>query len=680
MSDEHDGGASGYVIPHSSTPLPSFDHFVYHSHADDDSQAVIDFTSRKLKASTPTAEDHRDHDDDGGDDDCDGIDDCDDDGLGEPDEDLDEEEVEQSQVSSSYPDYDSWYDSWYDYRAKAVIDLRTARACGLYPEDHRYHYQYDYSFPKSKSSSTAGPRGVPPSTTPPTAASHSGDVPFTSEPPSTTITSSSQPHAQGTTKRRRAKRTEEERIEYLRADPYVAQFEAYRVLNNKSAYALDQRNMLFTKDPDIRKFDAERVLCNSQRRAQKAALLPDFKGSISTIRQLNPGGVPGCIEDVDELLSDVDVDAEDTHEHHHEHDHEIEHDNEDGDAEEPPHTRNTRSNGRRKKASSLSLSISSSSSSSSEEEDEDDDGDEEGERKRERKRRRVDGPTAATTTTSGRGYSSASQHHHVPPPPRLGSVSARLGPLPSSSSSHGAKRSSYNSAHPHQASGKYVAMSPPYTVNGAGAKWDSYQQQTQQRYSAGSGSRRLQQHLPGCPQQRERERERQWERDVEQEREGEVEDVDAEGEVDGEEYPVRFGWGRAPGYHQHHQQHSQHQQNGDGSARRVAPVVRRPNVGVGLADLDSVGGRKQFIASSILHLFTTTYESTDDLPISSLLTYLNAAMPVDKHEDFDTAEVVKYVVALSGMPAASAGFGERWRVVLQGDIVRIANVSRMMLS
>lgn len=31
-------------------------------------------------------------------------------------------------------------------------------------------------------------------------------------------------------KRRRAKRSEEERIDYLRADPYVAQFEAYRVL------------------------------------------------------------------------------------------------------------------------------------------------------------------------------------------------------------------------------------------------------------------------------------------------------------------------------------------------------------------------------------------------------------------------------------------------------------------
>ena len=36
----------------------------------------------------------------------------------------------------------------------------------------------------------------------------------------------SQPQA----KRRRAKRTEEERIEYLRSDAYVAKFEAYRVL------------------------------------------------------------------------------------------------------------------------------------------------------------------------------------------------------------------------------------------------------------------------------------------------------------------------------------------------------------------------------------------------------------------------------------------------------------------
>ena len=46
-----------------------------------------------------------------------------------------------------------------------------------------------------------------------------------SEAPSTTA-EASQPQA----KRRRAKRTEEERIDYLRSDPYVAKFEAYRVL------------------------------------------------------------------------------------------------------------------------------------------------------------------------------------------------------------------------------------------------------------------------------------------------------------------------------------------------------------------------------------------------------------------------------------------------------------------
>jgi hypothetical protein len=158
-----------------------------------------------------------------------------------------------------------------------------------------------YSFPNSSSATT---RGVPaPSSAAPPAAQ--GDLTFAPE-------TTAQSIAHAPTKRRRAKRTEEERIDYLRADPYVAQFEAYRVLcascdkwirlrpnstycsipwdahrksclakkmyvlhlfvdlftdstpssNNKSAYALDQRNALFTKDPDIRKFDPERVLCN----------------------------------------------------------------------------------------------------------------------------------------------------------------------------------------------------------------------------------------------------------------------------------------------------------------------------------------------------------------------------------------------------------------------------------
>ena len=34
------------------------------------------------------------------------------------------------------------------------------------------------------------------------------------------------------------------------------------IRNNKNVYALEERNTLFSKDPDVRKFDAERLLCN----------------------------------------------------------------------------------------------------------------------------------------------------------------------------------------------------------------------------------------------------------------------------------------------------------------------------------------------------------------------------------------------------------------------------------
>ncbi|KIK95067.1 hypothetical protein PAXRUDRAFT_827372 [Paxillus rubicundulus Ve08.2h10] len=80
-----------------------------------------------------------------------------------------------------------------------------------------------------------------------------------------------------------------------------------------------------------------------------------------------------------------------------------------------------------------------------------------------------------------------------------------------------------------------------------------------------------------------------------------------------------------------------------------------------LADLDSVHGRINFIFSSIAYLFMTTYETTDDMTISSLLTHLNAAMPPDKHEDFDTAEVVKAVAALQ----------DRGDIIFEGDMLRL---------
>ncbi|TFK48363.1 hypothetical protein OE88DRAFT_518359 [Heliocybe sulcata] len=106
-------------------------------------------------------------------------------------------------------------------------------------------------------------------------------------------------------KRRRAKRSEEERIAYLRNDEHVAQFEAYRVLcgnchkwirlrpnstycsipwdaHRKSCLARkgpgsrrgkktknplpalppDPRVAYFAKDPDVRKYEGDRVLCN----------------------------------------------------------------------------------------------------------------------------------------------------------------------------------------------------------------------------------------------------------------------------------------------------------------------------------------------------------------------------------------------------------------------------------
>lgn len=109
---------------------------------------------------------------------------------------------------------------------------------------------------------------------------------------------------------------------------------------------------------------------------------------------------------------------------------------------------------------------------------------------------------------------------------------------------------------------------------------------------------------------------------------------------------------------------------------------------LGLADLDSPHGRyailslarfvscgfpsgcidiffvlhsMNFIFSSIAYLFMATYEPTDDITISSLLTYLNAAMPPDKHEDFDTAEVAKAAAALS----------DKGDIIFEGDTLRL---------
>lgn len=69
----------------------------------------------------------------------------------------------------------------------------------------------------------------------------------------------------------------------------------------------------------------------------------------------------------------------------------------------------------------------------------------------------------------------------------------------------------------------------------------------------------------------------------------------------------------------------------------------------------------KFVSASVVHLFSTTYDQSDDLTISSLLTYLNAAIPLDKFEDFDTTEVVR----------AATQMRERGDVTFEGDVLRL---------
>ena len=69
--------------------------------------------------------------------------------------------------------------------------------------------------------------------------------------------------------------------------------------------------------------------------------------------------------------------------------------------------------------------------------------------------------------------------------------------------------------------------------------------------------------------------------------------------------------------------------------------------------------RLEFAFKSVRYLFKTTYERSDDLTIATLVTYLNAAIPPGKHEDFDTAEVTKAATALH----------ERGSFVFQGDVL-----------
>ncbi|THH16389.1 hypothetical protein EW146_g4237 [Bondarzewia mesenterica] len=83
--------------------------------------------------------------------------------------------------------------------------------------------------------------------------------------------------------------------------------------------------------------------------------------------------------------------------------------------------------------------------------------------------------------------------------------------------------------------------------------------------------------------------------------------------------------------------------------------------GFPFADLDSPPGRVRFISQSIHYLFQTTYELSDDMTVATLVSYLNSAMPPDKHEDFDTAEVTRATTTLH----------DRGKIVFEGDNIRL---------
>ncbi|KAI0057394.1 hypothetical protein BV25DRAFT_1831234 [Artomyces pyxidatus] len=79
------------------------------------------------------------------------------------------------------------------------------------------------------------------------------------------------------------------------------------------------------------------------------------------------------------------------------------------------------------------------------------------------------------------------------------------------------------------------------------------------------------------------------------------------------------------------------------------------------ADLISPDGRMAFVLQSISYLLRATYEASDRLTIAALVAYLNCAMPPDKHEDFDTAEVIRAAKALR----------ESGKLAFEGDTVKL---------
>ncbi|KAJ8584628.1 hypothetical protein M405DRAFT_773923 [Rhizopogon salebrosus TDB-379] len=474
-------------------------------------------------------------------------------------------------------------------------------------------------------------------------------------------------------KRRRAKRTEEERIDYLRADPYVAQFEAYRVLcascdkwirlrpnstycsipwdahrksclskkiNNKNGCALEERNEMLAKDPEVRKFDAERILCN-------------------TCDRWIPVSPENHMQAVQKWLQH----------------------------RSSCHKGAGQSSGPQADASPAQPLKSDANP-------------------------RPGQHDLGNMSGISRRPSGSLVHGKNPIPPAVpGSPSSSFKDLtPTNFPAHESRRrNAEQRAATLKADPLIEEVEPNRVFCSLCKKWVQLRQDSS--YCAYPWI----QHRGKCLARHERRAQKATEIAERRAKGGQShpddgilsdEDASAEDELESEDPRDAQDLStddrrkaKIPDFRSPYTAKKQRLDNGSriGSAwagadntstgkkslQSVRPIrpkgradidIRAPSMdasgstsrlnrrlALGFADLATLSGRMDFIFSSIAYLFMTTYDSSDDMTISSLLTYLNSAIPADKHEDFDTAEVVK----------AAAALQDRGDIIFEGDMLRL---------
>ncbi|KAF8327836.1 hypothetical protein F5887DRAFT_1189849 [Amanita rubescens] len=508
-----------------------------------------------------------------------------------------------------------------------------------------------------------------------------------SEPVIYTPESTAEALAHPPAKRRRAKRTEEERIDYLRADPYVAQFEAYRVLcascdkwirlrpnstycsipwdahrksclakkvNSKNVYALEERNALFSKDPDVRKFDAERVLCSicdkwlSVNPDDHLQAVQKWLQHRAACQRSTTAPLPATRISLTESAS------------------------------APPPTEQQ-------------LALASGSGPPS--------------------HRATHHSASPISPKPGPGNSQSNQHtRHQSTDPSFHD----LNPSNFAPTHESRRRNAEQRAATLRADSLISEVEPNRVFCSLCQKWVQLRQDSsycaypwlqhrgkclarhQRRVHKATDVTDSRSRKHGMPDEED---ELMSENDMGTDGPESEEGFDSYAEEDrfrrkdsrrverherhhrelqrgngkarirsAYQYPgqTRHSLGGAPVYR--HEYRGDVDADGDSyieDERALSRTVNRGHVRrpwpAGLADLDSPAGRRDFVFTSIEYLFRLTYENTDDMSISALLVYLNAAMPPDKHEDFDTAEVTKTAAVLH----------EKGRVIFEGDLIRL---------